>query len=136
MDIHDRLGALCEGKLSSRAFSRSLMALGSTTAMVPLAAWRAVAAPEDHATYFTRGGFDIPEYFEEYVARRDELPNFSTYGSAEEALQKLQSGFVPDIALPCISDVPRWSATDLFQPIDTTRLSNFGDVMPELYDVD
>jgi spermidine/putrescine transport system substrate-binding protein len=122
MDIHDQLGALRAGKLSRRAFNRSLMALGLTTVMVPLAPRRAVAAPEDHATYFTWGGFDIPEYFEEYVAKRGELPNFATYGSAEEALQKLQSGFVPDIALPCISDVP--------------RLSNFGDVLPELYDVD
>jgi hypothetical protein len=46
------------------------------------------------------------------------------------------SGFVADTAHPCISDVPRWSSTGLFQPIDPTRLSSWADVIPELWDVD
>ncbi len=136
MDILDQLGAMREGKLSRRGFNRSLLAVGLMPVMMPLAARRADAATEDHATYFTWGGFDIPDYFEEYVTKRGELPNFQTFGSAEEALQKLQSGFVPDIAHPCLSDVPRWSSTGLFQPVDTSRLSNWPDVPPELYDVD
>jgi len=63
------------------------------------------------------------------------LPDFVTFGSAEEAFNKLQSGFVADIAHPWLSDVPRWSSTGLFQPVDTTRLSNWPDVIPALYDV-
>lgn len=136
MDVLDQLGAIKEGKLSRRAFNRSLMALGLMPVTMPLMSRRAAAAPEDHATYFTWGGFDIPDYFDEYVAKRGELPNFAAYGSSEEALQKLQSGYVPDIAHPCLSDVPRWSATGLFQPVDVTRLSNWPDVLPELWDVD
>jgi spermidine/putrescine transport system substrate-binding protein len=135
MDVIDQLHALREGKLSRRAFNRSLFALGITTVMVPLPARRAMAAPEDQPTYFTWGGFDIPNYFDEYVAKHGELPNFATYGSAEEALNKLQSGFVADIAHPCLSDVPRWSSTGLFQPVDPTRLSNWADMIPELWDV-
>lgn len=135
MDVLDQLGALREGKMSRRAFSRSLLAVGLTTVSMPLLPRRALAAPEDHATYFTWGGFDIPDYFEEYVAKHGELPNFSTFGSAEEAINKLNSGFVADIAHPCMTDVPRWVSTGLFQPVDTSRLSNWGDVIPELYDL-
>lgn len=135
MDVLDQLGELRRGKLSRRAFNRSLFALGISTVMVPVPARRAMAGPADHATWFTWGGYDVPDYFDEYVAKRGELPNFATYGSAEEALAKLQSGFVADIAMPCLSDVPRWSNTGLFQPIDTSRLSNWADVMPELWDV-
>ncbi len=135
MDVVDQIHALRTGKLSRRAFNRSLMAVGIVPVMMPLLPRRAFAAPEDHATWFTWGGFDVPEYFDQYVAKRGELPNFATYGSAEEALNKLQSGFVADIAMPCLSDVPRWSETGLFQPIDTTRLSNWADVMPDLWDV-
>ena len=135
MDVLDQLGAVREGKLSRRAFNRSLFAMGISTVMVPVLPRRAKAAAEDHATWFTWGGFDVPEYFDQYVAKRGELPNFATYGSAEEALNKLQSGFVADIAMPCLSDVPRWSATGLFQPIDPARLSNWADVMPDLWDV-
>jgi spermidine/putrescine transport system substrate-binding protein len=135
MDVLDQLGALREGKLSRRTFNRSLFAMGISTVMLPVLPRRALAAPEDHATYFTWGGFDIPEYFDEYIAKRGELPNFSTYGSAEEALNKLQSGFIPDIAHPCLSDVPRWASTGLFQPVDPTRLSNWGEMVRELWDV-
>ena len=135
MDVLDQLGAVREGKLSRRAFNRSLFAMGISTVMVPVLPRQAKAAAEDHATWFTWGGFDVPEYFDQYVAKRGELPNFATYGSAEEALNKLQSGFVADIAMPCLSDVPRWSDTGLFQPIDPARLSNWADVMPDLWDV-
>ena len=136
MDVVDQLAALRQGKLGRRAFNKSLFALGLTAVAMPVAPRRALAAPDDHATYFTWGGFDVPDYFDEYIAKRGELPNFATYGSAEEAFQKLQSGFVADIAHPCLSDVPRWSSSGLFQPIDTARLSNWPDVLPELYDVD
>ena len=135
MDVFDQLGALREGKLSRRAFSRSLFASGISLVAMPVLPRRALAAPEDHATYFTWGGFDIPDYFDEYVAKRGELPNFVTYGSAEEALNKLSSGFVADIAHPCLSDVPRWAGTGIFQPVDTSRLSNWADMIPELWDV-
>lgn len=135
MDVFDQLGALREGKMTRRAFNKSLFSVGLTSVAIPLAPRRALAGTEDHATYFTWGGFDIPELFEEYVAKHGELPNFSTFGSAEEAINKLNSGFVADIAHPCLSDVPRWASTGLFQPVDTGRLSNWGDVIPELYDV-
>jgi spermidine/putrescine transport system substrate-binding protein len=136
MDILDQLGAMKEGKLSRRAFNRSLFALGITTVMVPLPVRRVLAAPEDQATLFTWGGFDIPDYFAEYQARNGELPNFATFGGSEEALIKLRSGFVVDVVHPCLSGVPRWKESGLFQPVDTSRLSNWPDIMPELYDAD
>jgi spermidine/putrescine transport system substrate-binding protein len=135
MDVLDQLGAVREGKLSRRAFNRALAALGIVTVAMPVLPRRALAAPGDHATWFTWGGFDVPEFFDDYVAKRGELPNFATYGSAEEALNKLRSGFVADLAMPCLSDVPRWAETGLFQPIDTARLSNWPDVIPELWNV-
>ena len=131
MDVVDQIHAMRCGKLSRRAFNRSLLAVGIVPMMMPIQPRRAMASPEDQATWFTWGGFDVPDYFDEYVAKHGELPNFATYGSAEEALTKLKSGFVADIAMPCLSDVPRWSETGLFQPIDTSRLSNWPDVMPE-----
>jgi spermidine/putrescine transport system substrate-binding protein len=136
MDVVDHLHALREGTLSRRAFNRSLLALGVTLVTAPLGALRAMAGPQDHPTFFTWGGFDIPDLFVEYQAKHGELPNFATFGGSEEALVKLRSGFVADVAHPCLSSVPRWVATGLFQPIDTSRLSNWPNVIPGLYDVD
>ena len=136
MDVIDQLHALRAGTLDRRAFNRSLLALGIGTALVPAAARQTSAAPDDQATYFTWGGFDIPELFVDYQAKHGELPNFATFGGSEEALVKLRSGFVADVAHPCLSGVPRWVESGLFQPIDTARLSNWPDVMPELYNAD
>lgn len=136
MDVLDQLGAVREGRLSRRAFNRGLLAAGIGTVMLPMGARRALSAPGDQATYFTWGGFDIPDYFAAYQEKHGEIPNFATFGASEEALIKLRSGFVADVVHPCLSGVPRWKDSGLFQPVDTSRLSNWADVMPELYNVD
>ena len=132
MDVLDQIGAVREGKMSRRAFTRSLAAAGVGMATVPFSGRKAMAAPEDQATYFTWGGYDIPELFGEYQAKNGELPNFSIFGASEEALTKMRGGFVVDVSHPCNQAVPRWAATGLFQSVDTSRLAHFGDVIPEL----
>lgn len=136
MDVLDQLGAVREGKLSRRAFNRSLLAAGIVVTAAPLMPRRALAAPQDHATYFTWGGYDIPELFVPYKEKYGELPNFTTFGAAEDAFTKLRSGFVAEVVHPCLSDVPNWNSTGLFQQIDTSRLSNWKDVFPDLYQYD
>lgn len=132
MDVLDQLGSMREGKMSRRAFSQSLLAAGVGMMAVPLAGRKAAAAAEDQATYFTWGGYDIPELFVPYQEKHGELPNFSIFGGSEEALTKMRGGFVVDVSHPCNQALPRWVASGLFQPIDTGRLSNWPDVIPEL----
>ena len=136
MDVLDQLGAVREGKLSRREFTKSLMAVGVGMATVPLTSRMAGAAVEDQATYFTWGGYDIPEIFGEYQEKHGELPNFSIFGGTEEALTKMRSGYVIDVSHPCNAGVPRWAASGLFQPVDTSRLSHWDDLIPDLYDLD
>jgi len=132
MDVLDQLGSMREGKMSRRAFTKSLLAAGVAVTAVPMGGRKAMAAAEDQATYFTWGGYDIPELFGEYQEKHGELPNFSVFGSSEEALTKMRGGFVVDVSHPCNQALPRWKASELFQPVDPTRLSHWGDVMPEL----
>jgi len=130
MDVVDQLHAVRTGELSRRAFNRSLFGAGVALLTVP--GRRAMAAAEDQATYFTWGGYDIPELFVPYQGSNGELPNFATFGGSEEALTKMRAGFVVDVSHPCNQAVPRWIESGLFQPLDTSRLSNWGDVMPSL----
>lgn len=132
MDVVDQMNAVRTGGLSRRAFNRSLLGLGVVMATVPVPTRMARAAAEDQATFFTWGGYDIPELFGPYEAKNGELPNFTTFGGSEEALTKMRAGFVVDVSHPCNQGVPRWIASGLFQPLDTSRLSNWPDVMPEL----
>lgn len=133
MDILDQLNAVRSGKLSRRAFNKTLLGAGVSLVATPMASRFAGAAAADQGTYFTWGGYDVPEIFGQYIKKHGEPPNFATFGGSEEGLTKMRGGFVVDVAHPCNSGVPRWVATGLFQSVDTSRLSNWGDVMPELY---
>ena len=135
MDILDQIGSLREGRMSRRAFSKSLLASGLGMVAVPVVGGRALAAPEDQATVFTWGGYDTEELFGSYVEKHGETPNFATFGGSEEALTKMRGGFVVDLSHPCNQSLPRWVKTGLFQPIETSRLSNWPNVIPGLVDL-
>lgn len=122
-----------DGKLCRRAFTQSLLAAGIVPIMSQIAPRSAAAAGTGHATVFTWGGFDVPELYQDYVEKHGELPDFAIFGAPEDGLTRLRSGFAADLIHPCTGDIPRWRSSGLFQPIDTSRLSNWPDVIPGLY---
>ncbi|MDX1400690.1 MAG: extracellular solute-binding protein [Kiloniellales bacterium] len=136
MDIRDKLEAFRAGEISRRAFTASLSAVGVSLVLSPLASRKSGAAAADQATYFTWGGYDVPEMFGPYIAKHGEAPNFATFGGSEEGLTKIRAGYVVDVAHPCNQAIPRWVATGLFQTADPSKLSNWPDVMPELYNLE
>lgn len=127
---------LKSGAVSRRHFHKLLAAAGVGLAITPMVSRKALSAAADQPTYFTWGGYDIPEMFEPYIAKHGEPPNFSSFGGTEEALTKLLGGYVADVVHPCNSSLPRWMATGLFQPIDTSKLSNWPDLVPALTTID
>lgn len=135
MDIVDHLAAVKSGKLSRRAFSKGLLAAGVGMVTMPVMPRRALAQ-DAQGTFFTWGGFDIPELFIDYQAKHGALPNFAIFGGTEEGLTKMRAGYVVDVAHPCNASLPRWVDSGLFQPLDTSRLSNWPDLLPELVGID
>lgn len=132
MDVKDQIHAVREGKLSRRAFNTSLMAAGVGLVSGTLPSHRARAQGAGKGTFFTYGGYDIPELFVPFQAKNGELPDLVPFGSADDALTRLRAGFVADVTHPCNSNLSRFLAVDLLQPVDTSRLSNWPDVLPEL----
>jgi spermidine/putrescine transport system substrate-binding protein len=132
MDVVDHLSAVRRGKLSRRAFSRALLGAGIGMMATPFMPRQAMAKEGEQATLFTWGGYDIPEFYPQYEAANGALPNFAIFGGTEEALTKMRSGYTPDVAHPCNVGLKRWVDTGMFQPVDTSRLSNWGDMIPQL----
>ena len=127
--INELTDKLQSGTLSRRRFTQMLGAAGVSMVMAPQSA---MAAAKDQATFFTWGGYDNPELFGPYIKKHGEPPNLATFGGSEEALTKMRAGYVVDVSHPCNQGIPRWVATGLFQPLDTSKLSNWGDLIPEL----
>ncbi len=136
MDINEKLDALRSGHLSRRDFNKMLSAAGVSLVAMPVASKMASAAAADQATFFTWGGYDEPAFVPPYVTKHGEPPNFAVFGGSEEGLTKMLAGYVVDVAHPCNQAIARWIATGLFQPLDTSRLSNWPDLMPELYNLE
>ncbi len=121
------------GNLSRRRFNQILGAAGISMVASPMLSGNAMAGTADQATYFTWGGWDLPDLFPEYTAKHGEAPNFATFGGSEEAFTKMRAGFVVDVAHACNVEISRWVESGLFTQWDTSKLSNWGDVLPELW---
>ena len=132
MKKEDIVEQLATGQMSRRKFNQSLMALGATMVMMPVGSRSAFAASDDHPTVFTWEGWDVPELHQPYLAKHGESPNMAIFGDEEEAFAKMRAGFKVDLTQPCTYKVPIWKDAGILQPIDTSRLSNWDDIIPSL----
>ena len=132
MKKEDIVEQLATGQMSRRKFNQSLMALGATMVMMPVGSRSAFAASDDHPTVFTWEGWDVPELHQSYLAKHGESPNMAIFGDEEEAFAKMRAGFKVDLTQPCTYKVPIWKDAGILESIDTSRLSNWDDLIPSL----
>ena len=92
-------------------------------------------ADADKVTVFDWSGYEDPGFFGSYVEKYGGSPSYTFFASQEEAFTKLQSGFTADLVHPCSSGVQKWKTADLLQPIDTSKLDHWDDLLPEIKNV-
>lgn len=78
---------------------------------------------------FDWAGYEDENFFQSYVEKHGGPPTFAFFGDEEEAFQKMRAGFIPDLAHPCAQSVVKWREAGLLEPIDTSKLVHWGDVM-------
>jgi spermidine/putrescine transport system substrate-binding protein len=130
MDSKDMTNRIASGELKRRDLLRSLALLGIGVTVMPVLPGRARAA--EQATLFTWEGYEVPELHQDYIKKHGTGPSFPIFADEDEAFQKMRAGFSPDLAHPCTYNVPRWRDAGLLQPIDTSRLSHWGEVISSL----
>jgi len=110
----------------------TLGALALTTALTSGAALADGAA----LTVFDWSGYEDQAFYTAYMEKYGAAPTYTFFGSQEEAFTKLQSGFTADLAHPCSDAVRKWAAADLLHPLDTSKLTNWDAMLPEIKQVD
>lgn len=130
MERNELVDRLTSGKLNRREFAKMLASVGLGMAMMPLVPRAARAAEE--AVFFTWAGYEIPELHPKYIEKHGASPDAPLFGDEDEAYAKVAAGFRPDLAHPCSALTKKWRDAGLTQAIDTSRLSNWGDVFPTL----
>ncbi len=132
----DAIRAVGEGRMSRRDFSKLLAAVGVGMASTTFGSKMGQAAADDHPLVFTWSGYEEDGFNQTYRAKYNgEAPNYSFFGDEEEAFAKMRAGFKPDISMPCSYKIPSWAEAGIIQPIDTSRLSNWGDIIPNLKNI-
>ena len=123
------------GQMSRRQFHAYMASLGAVAVTFPVFSGAARAAADDHPNVFTWEGWDVVEHHQQYLDKYGELPNFSIFGDEEEAFAKMMAGAQFDVTHPCSYSVEIWRDAGILQPIDTSRLSHWDDVIPTLKDI-
>jgi spermidine/putrescine-binding protein len=123
------------GEIGRRDFNKALAGVGLAMVAVPMAARRAGA--EGEALYFGWAGYDDPAFHKSYVEKYGGLPNFTFWGSEDEAFQKMRmGGFTPDVMAPCTYELVKWHDAGLLKPLDPARLLHLKDAFSSLDNIE
>ncbi|WP_412179034.1 ABC transporter substrate-binding protein [Rhizobium sp. TRM95796] len=109
---------------------KTLRRIGLSTLASTIAASVAIPAFAADLTVFDWSGYEDPAFHPAYTAKHGDEPDFTFFGDEEEAFQKLRSGFKADLAHPCSQSVVKWRDAGLIEPLDTSKLANWNDVLP------
>ena len=119
---------MAQGKLTRRQMMAGAGAFGVGMTLMS----RSRMAKADPLVCLEWAGYDTPDHFGSYVKKYGAPPSFSIFANEQEAVQKVRAGFNADIMHPCTYSVVRFTEAKLTAPIDTTKLSNWPDVIPAL----
>lgn len=133
-DIERFIDKIKYGSITRRDVMRTFAAVGIASVLVPTGRHRALS-DESQVTGFGWSGYEVPEMHKEYIAKNGAAPNFSIWGDEEEAESKMRAGFHPDVVMPCSYKVTKWNDLGFLRPIDTSRLSHWGEIIGTLYNV-
>ena len=123
-------------RLTRRQTHQALASVGLVSIGMTFGPKLAGAAVEDHPTVFVWGGYEEEGFHAEYDRKYGEPPNFSAFGDEEEAFAKMRAGFNPEIVMACSYKVGIWRDAGIISPIDTSRLSHWGDIIPSLKNIE
>ena len=90
------------------------------------------AQAADKISLLEWSGYDDPAFRPKFTEKYPDGAAYTIFGDEEEAFQKLRAGFKADLSHPCSQSIQKWREADLIQPLDTSKLTYWNDVMPAI----
>jgi spermidine/putrescine transport system substrate-binding protein len=106
-----------------------MIAAGLAAALSASAAAFSYAEDKD-LVIFDWSGYEAPDFHPKYVEKNGDEPTFTFFGDEDEAFEKLRAGFKADLAHPCSQSVVKWREAGLLQPLDTSKIAGWNDLLP------
>jgi len=92
----------------------------------------ATSAADGELTVFDWAGYEEPAFHPKYAEKHGDSPTFAFFGDEDEAFEKLRAGFKADLGHPCSQSVVKWREAGLLEPLDTSRIEGWNDILPGL----
>jgi spermidine/putrescine transport system substrate-binding protein len=118
-------------KMKRRQFLARASALGLVTVGAG-GLLRPARAQGSGLTVMDWTGYEVPELFQPFIEKHGSAPDITIFSDLEEAWQKIAGGFRPDVMHADHWQIPSRRDAGMFEAWDTSRLSNFPDLMPDL----
>ncbi|WP_208349401.1 extracellular solute-binding protein [Pseudaestuariivita rosea] len=100
---------------------RTAAFLGSLTLLTATSAF----AQDADLLVFDYSGFENTAFHQPFIEKHGSSPQFTFFGDEDEAFQKIRSGFRADVAHICGDSVTKWTAGDLLEPWDISRIPEY-----------
>jgi spermidine/putrescine transport system substrate-binding protein len=79
---------------------------------------------------FDWSGYEAPNFHPKYAEKHGDEPAFTFFGDEDEAFEKVRAGFKADLGHPCSQSVVKWREAGLLQPLDTSKIAGWNDLLP------
>jgi spermidine/putrescine transport system substrate-binding protein len=77
-------------------------------------------------------GYQHPQFFPEYIAKYGRAPAFTFFDNSDNAMKRMRTGYQVDLVHLCTGQLKQSKDEGLIRPIDTSRISRWADITPEL----
>jgi spermidine/putrescine transport system substrate-binding protein len=111
---------------------RRLATVAGLACCVSLSIGARAFAEDKDLTIFDWAGYEAPEFHPKYTEKNGGEPAFTFFGDEDEAFEKLRAGFKADLAHPCSQSVVKWREAGLLEPLDTSKIAGWNDLLPGL----
>ena len=91
---------------------------------------RGALAQDAALSVFDWSGYEDPALNPAYVEKHGDGPTFTFFADEDEAFEKLRAGFKADVSHPCGTNIIKWRDAGLLQPLDTSKIAAWNDIMP------
>ena len=117
-------------------FPRFLAAVALLAAAGLLASCQPAEEAPARLSLLEWNGYQLPEFYPEYIAKHGEPPTFTFIAEAEDALTRMRTGYQVDLVHLCTGQMDEARDAGLIRPLDTARIPRWGEIRPELLELE
>lgn len=91
---------------------------------------------EDNLAVMEWAGYEKTRYHADYFAKYQKEPDYTFFADQEDAIQRMRTGYRVDLVHLCAEQVAVSRDAGLIKPLDISRIPEWGNITPELLELD